>query len=115
MNMTDFQRLERILTTGRELLDILERRGITVGDVQDSTEVQWMVTTPLYNIGERVYCLTKEFKQRHCEIAWSNVSGLRHRLVHDYDGISWQFIADVLFNDLPGFLLQVDDLLKTLR
>lgn len=49
---------------------------------------QWAVTTPVYNIGEQVYQLTPAFKAAHPEVMWSVVSGLRHRLVHDYEGIS---------------------------
>lgn len=29
------------------------------------------------------------------------ISGLRHRLVHDYDGTNWTIIADVVFEELP--------------
>ena len=49
---------------------------------------QWAVTTPLYNIGEQVYKISEETKAQHPEIIWNVVSGLRHRLVHDYDGIN---------------------------
>ena len=41
------------------------------------------------------------------------VSGLRHRLVHDYDGINWSLIADVIFDDMEPFVMQVRDILRT--
>lgn len=68
---------------------------------------QWAVTTPVYNIGEQVYQLSPEFKKEHPDIPWSVVSGLRHRLVHDYDGINWSLIADVIFDDMDPFVEQV--------
>ena len=46
--------------------------------------LQWLVTTPLYNIGEHVYNLSDEFKEVHSDIPWGMIAGLRHRLVHDY-------------------------------
>ena len=30
------------------------------------------------------------------------ISGLRHRLVHDYDGTNWQMIVEVVFEDIPA-------------
>jgi len=62
--------------------------------------LQWLVTTPLYNIGEHVYNLSNDYKQAHRDIQWSMISGLRHRLVHDYDGTNWNIIAAVVFEEL---------------
>lgn len=73
--------------------------------------VQWQVTTPLYNIGEQVYCLSKEFKSAHPDIPWNGVAGLRHRLVHDYEGTNWTIISSIVFDELPEFLSQVNNLL----
>lgn len=72
---------------------------------------QWAVTTPLYNIGEQVYQLTSDFKQSYPEQPWNMVAGLRHRLVHDYDGINWTIIVDVLFNDMDPFIHSVQEIL----
>ena len=32
------------------------------------------------------------------------ISGLRHRLVHDYDGTNWSIISDVVFEELPELI-----------
>lgn len=40
------------------------------------------------------------------------VSGLRHRLVHDNDDINWSLIADVIFDDMDPFVMQVRDILR---
>ena len=64
--------------------------------------LQWLVTTPLYNIGEHAYYISKEYKAEHSDIPWGMISGLRHRLVHDYDGTNWSIISDVVFEELPA-------------
>lgn len=38
------------------------------------------------------------------------ISGLRYRLVHDYDGTNWNIIADVVFEELPALLAQLEEL-----
>ena len=32
------------------------------------------------------------------------------RLVHDYEGTNWNVICDVIFEDLPVFLNQIDNI-----
>lgn len=39
------------------------------------------------------------------------MAGLRHRLVHDYDGINWSIIVEVLFEDMDPFVSTVEDIL----
>ena len=73
--------------------------------------MQWLVTTPLYNIGEHVYNLSSEYKKAHDEIPWSMICGLRHRLVHDYDGTNWNIIADVVLKELPILIEQIQRLM----
>ena len=72
---------------------------------------QWAVTTPLYNIGEQVYQLSPAFKASYPEQPWNMVAGLRHRLVHDYDGINWSIIVEVLFEDMEPFVTAVNAIL----
>ena len=71
--------------------------------------MQWLVTTPLYNIGEHVYNLSQQYKEEHSEIQWSMIAGLRHRLVHDYEGTNWNIIADVVFDELPVLIKQLEE------
>ncbi len=67
--------------------------------------------TPLYNIGEQVYKISDEAKQENPEIIWSVVSGLRHRLVHDYEGINWSIIVEVIFDEMDDFVHSVEKLI----
>ena len=100
MKKTDTERLKKIVSLWDALSSEIERRGITREMLLTEQFSQWAVTTPVYNIGEQVYQL------------WSVVSGLRHRLVHDYDGINWSLIADVIFDDMDPFVEQVKSILS---
>ncbi len=73
---------------------------------------QWAVTTPLYNIGEQVYKLSNELKKENPEIPCSVVSGLRHRLVHDYEGINWSIIVEVIFDEMDEFIISIERFVK---
>ena len=111
MKYTDKDRLVRILAKGNELTKYISDNSITREDLLNTVSLQWLVTTPLYNIGEHVYYLSDEFKKEHDDVSWNMISGLRHRLVHDYDGTNWNIICDVVFDELPILLKQVESLI----
>lgn len=111
MKLTDRDRLIKIAEKGRQLLDYISSNGITREELMNSFSLQWLVTTPLYNIGEHVYCLSDEFKNDHDDIPWGMISGLRHRLVHDYEGTNWSIISSVVFDDLPILIDQIEKLI----
>lgn len=115
MKKSDIERLKKIVSLWTALQSELQTHGITKEKVLSDQFSQWAVTTPVYNIGEQVYQLSPDFKKEHPEIEWSMVSGLRHRLVHDYDGINWNIIADILFEDMGEFVDAVRELLQGLQ
>ncbi len=114
MNKPDKERLKKIVLLWDALHEEIKNRKITEDVLLNDKFSQWAVTTPIYNIGEQVYQLSAEFKQSHPEVIWRVVSGLRHRLVHDYEGVNWTLIAEVIFYDLPAFVEQVKNILAEL-
>lgn len=114
MKKSDKERLKKIITTWRDLQKQMEARNITAQVLLEDEFSQWAVTTPLYNIGEQVYQLSPEFKKSYPEQPWNMVAGLRHRLVHDYDGINWSIIVEVIFEDMEPFVESLQAILDTL-
>ena len=112
MKYSDKQRIQKILEYAEKLLSYISENDITKEKLLNDYALQWLVTTPLYNIGEQVYALSDEYKSAHKDIPWSMISGLRHRLVHNYDGTNWNIIADVVFEDSPSLLNQLTSLIQ---
>lgn len=107
MKYSDQQRMIKILETAERLAGYIEENHVTKEDILSDYSLQWLVTTPLYNIGEHVYRLSDGYKASHDDIQWNMIAGLRHRLVHDYDGTNWNIIVEVIFDELPCFIEQV--------
>ena len=107
MKKTDLERMRKMISLWESLSTQIRLRGITREILLEDTFAQWAVTTPLYNIGEQVYALSSELKDSYPEIPWSLVSGLRHRLVHDYEGVNWTIIAEVVFGEMDTFIESV--------
>lgn len=107
MKKSDLERLKKILSLWEALHAQIIQRNITQEELLHDEFAQWAVTTPVYNIREQVYQLSPELKKQYPDIPWNMVSGLRHRLVHDYDGINWSIIAEVIYEDMPQFAASV--------
>lgn len=110
MQYTDSQRIEKIKNSVDKLNSYVAESGLTREKVLEDETVRWTLTTPLYNIGEHAYNLSQEFKEKHSDIPWSKISGLRHRLVHDYENTNWTIICDIVFSVIPEFKKQLEEI-----
>lgn len=108
MKYSDEQRIKKIYENAVKLQKYIVENNIKREELLISTPLQWLVTTPLYNIGEHVYNLSDNYKKAYDQIPWLMISGLRHRLVHDYDGTNWNIIADVVFEELPVLIEKLE-------
>ncbi|MCM1387393.1 MAG: DUF86 domain-containing protein [Bacillus sp. (in: Bacteria)] len=111
MKYSDEQRIKRIYENAIKLYEYIVTQNVSKKDLLTDIPLQWLVTTPLYNIGEHVYNLSNEYKEQHSEIQWTMISGLRHRLVHDYEGTNWNIIADVVFEEIPILIKELEKFL----
>jgi uncharacterized protein with HEPN domain len=111
LRISDKERIKKIIQTWESLKAQLQEHNITKEVLLTDEFSQWAVTTPLYNIGEQVYMLSTDFKKSNPDIPWSVVSGLRHRLVHDYEGINWSIIVDVVFDEMDVFVKSIENLI----
>ena len=111
MKYSEEHRIKKIYENAVKLHEYIISNNIKKEDLLTDIPLQWLVTTPLYNIGEHVYNLSSEYKKAHGEIQWAMISGLRHRLVHDYDGTNWNIIADVVFEEIPILIQELKKIL----
>ena len=112
MKYSDRQRIHKIYDNAVKLCEYIRDNQVKKEDLLRETTLQWLVTTPLYNIGEHAYNLSKDYKEAHRDIQWAMIAGVRHRLVHDYDGTNWNIIADVVFDELPILINQLKEILE---
>jgi uncharacterized protein with HEPN domain len=69
-------------------------------------------------IGEATKNIPADFKIKWDSISWKNMAGMRDRLIHDYMGINYSIVWDVVRNKIPELTEQiaevVDDEQKTI-
>jgi len=70
------------------------------------------VARSLEIIGEAAKNVSPALRDRHPEVDWRGMAGLRDVLIHKYFGINWRIVWDVLQNKVPAFGQQLRHVLK---
>ena len=94
--------LDRILTDLRFI--IAHTQDLDQEDLEENEVLQDSVMFRLIQISENSDKLTQDFKDRHPEIAWRALKGMRNRIVHNYGGVDMGIIYDTVTNDIPAIL-----------
>ncbi|MCL1932363.1 MAG: DUF86 domain-containing protein [Candidatus Azobacteroides sp.] len=62
-------------------------------------------------IGEASKKIPVDFKLRWNTIKWKNMAGMRDRLIHDYMGINYTIVWDVIRNKIPELTKQIAEVI----
>ena len=65
-------------------------------------------------VGEAAKNLPEEFKNLHKDVPWKEIVALRNILVHEYFGIDYEIIWNILIKDLPNIKPKIERLIKKL-
>ena len=77
-----------------------------------SDEVLFLALIRLVEIiGEAASKLSPEFKERNSQIAWRDIVNTRHRLIHGYEDIDTDVVWQIISNDLPPLIKQLEMIL----
>ena len=87
-------------------------KGMTLKRLKTDTLVLDGIVRNLEIIGEGAKNIPSQIKEKHLEIEWKKIAGLRDILAHEYFGIDLEVVWDIVKNKLPIFKSQVDRILN---
>jgi len=67
----------------------------------EDIKTQDAVVRNLEIIGEAAKNITDEFKEKHPQILWKDLAGIRDKLIHHYFGVNLEIIWTIIEEDLP--------------
>jgi len=90
----DKGRLEHILQSIENIFQFTQE--VDFCEFQSNKMLRYAVIKNIEIIGEASYKLSKEFREKHPEMNWAQIIGMRHVLVHGYylieDIIAWEVV-----------------------
>jgi uncharacterized protein with HEPN domain len=105
--------LRHILDATRQIKDYM--RSVSHEQFLQNKLLQDGVIRQLEIVGEASRNLSDKLRQRHTEVPWSQIIGLRNRIAHAYFSVELRIVWDIIQNDLPLLSQQVELILEEIE
>lgn len=79
----------------------------------EDKKTQDAVVRNLEIIGEAVKNISEESKSRFPQIPWKDLAGVRDKLIHHYFGVNFDIVWNIVKQELPDVLSQLEEILKS--
>jgi uncharacterized protein with HEPN domain len=111
-NLGDAARVKHIRDAIREIAELTN--GYDQQTFTQDKKTKFASVFQLEIIGEAASRLSEELKLAHQGIAWQPIIGLRHIIVHEYFGIDYDRIWEVISIDLPALEIEIEKIIENL-
>lgn len=98
--------VQKLIAYSRKVVQYCD--GVTYSEFIADSKLLEACVFNLSQMGELVKKLEDTFITQHSDIPWRAIYGLRNRIVHDYDGVNLTLIWDIISEDLPSLLKQLE-------
>src|SRR5688500_19029401 len=78
-----------------------QSKGITSAGFQGNETLKRAFVRSLEIVGEAAKKLHLEYRLEHSGVDWRSMAGMRDRLIHDYFGVDYDLVWDVVRNRIP--------------
>ncbi|WP_436485823.1 HepT-like ribonuclease domain-containing protein [Chitinophaga sp. ARDCPP14] len=111
--MGDKLRLQHIAEAIKEIESYTA--GKTLSDFFENSMMRFASVKQIEIIGEAANLLTQELRDLYADVAWRQIIGLRHILVHEYFGIDAEVIWQIVESDIPVLKDRIEHILNNLE
>ena len=105
----DRVRLRHMLDHAEEAAEMARARSRK--DLETDRQFCLALTHLVEIIGEAAAHISAEGQQQWSAIPWVGVVGLRNRLIHGYDAVDLDILWDIIQQDLPPLIDQLQEIL----
>ncbi len=104
--------LEDILENAQKAQRFIE--GIHFKDFKKNEEKIFAVVRALELIGEAALHIPKSIRSKGPNVPWTEMSGMRNKLAHEYFGVDLKVVWKTMKKDLPPLIEEIKRIIKNL-
>jgi uncharacterized protein with HEPN domain len=90
-------------------------KGISFEEFVQDDKTAFAVVRALEIIGEAVKNIPDEVREKHPEIPWKGMSGMRNKVIHEYFGVDFGLIWKTIKERIPQLKPLLNKLLEDLE
>ncbi len=102
--------LNDILEAARKAIEFVDE--INSENLADDDKTEYAVIRALEIVGEAARRIPKSFRENHPDIPWSEMAGMRDKLIHGYFGVDLDVVLKTVHEDLPPLITAIQALVE---
>ena len=103
-------KLQHMLDHAKEAVAPVQ--GKEKSDLQKNRLLELATTRLVEIVGEAAAKISPENQTKYPSIPWSQIIGMRNRLIHGYDAVDIDVLWDTLEVDLPSLIAELNKILS---
>ncbi|MCX6347987.1 MAG: DUF86 domain-containing protein [Candidatus Aureabacteria bacterium] len=96
----------------KALLAMDKVRGKTRDEYDTDEDLRMITAYLVQTIGEAARRVSQKTRDAHPQIPWKRITGIRHRIVHDYMDVDYDIIWEVVTGRLPVLVEELKKILS---
>jgi uncharacterized protein with HEPN domain len=103
-------RLRHMLDHAREVCGLV--KGKNRSDLKKDRILELALVRLIEVVGEAAARVSPEGCRKYSRVPWSEITGMRNRLVHGYDQVDLDVLWDTIEHDLPPLVAELERILE---
>lgn len=89
-----------------------QTQGLTQEQFSRDATLQRAFVRSIEIIGEAAKQTPDDFKQKHSQVEWRAMAGMRDHLIHGYFGVDYDIVWDVVTNKIPALHQVIEEIVE---